>query len=101
MTDHNRHLLALSAQIVSAHTGHNEVGIEVLTTIIRNVYNTLADLDVPRSQEPAPLRHTHAGENHVNHDHGGHDHSHPHNENSHPFYGQTVSGAPLILMRGG
>ena len=28
MTDLNRHLLALSAQIVAAHTAHNEVGID-------------------------------------------------------------------------
>ncbi|HEY4174349.1 MAG TPA: MucR family transcriptional regulator [Rhodopila sp.] len=101
MTEHNRHLLALSAQIVSAHTGHNEVGIEVLTTVIRNVYNTLADLDVPRSQEPAALRHTHAGENHVNHDHGGHTHSHAHNVYVHPVYGPTVFGDHLICMEDG
>ena len=101
MTDHNRHLLALSAQIVSAHTGHNEVGIEVLATVIRNVYNTLADLDVPLSHEPAALRPTRASENHVNHDHGGHDHSHAHNVYVHPVYGQTVFRDHLICMEDG
>lgn len=101
MTDHNRHLLALSAQIVSAHTGHNEVGIEVLTTVIRNVYNTLADLDVARSHEPAPVRHIHAGGNHVNHDHGGHVHSHADNVYVHPVYGQTVFDDHLICMEDG
>ena len=45
MSDQNRHLLALSAQIVAAHTGHNQVGIDTLSTVIRQVYNTLADLD--------------------------------------------------------
>lgn len=101
MTDHNRHLLALSAQIVSAHTGHNEVGIEVLTTVIRNVYNTLADLDVARSHEPATLRHTHADDSRVNHDHGGHHHSHADNVYVHPVYGQTVFDDHLICMEDG
>ena len=45
MSDQNRHLLALSAQIVAAHTGHNQIGIDTLSTVIRQVYNTLADLD--------------------------------------------------------
>jgi predicted transcriptional regulator len=93
--------LALSAQIVSAHTGHNEVGIEVLTTVIRNVYNTLADLDVPRSQEPAVARSTQASGGHEFHDHGGHAHSHAHNVYVHPVYGQTVFGDHLICMEDG
>lgn len=101
MTDQNRHLLALSAQIVSAHTGHNEVGIEVLTTVIRNVYNTLADLDVPRSQGAVAVRHTHADESPTNHDHAGHTHSHAHNVYVHPVYGQTVFGDHLICMEDG
>jgi predicted transcriptional regulator len=101
MTDQNRHLLALSAQIVSAHSGHNEVGIEILTTIIRNVYNTLADLDPPRSQETVVPRHTHSEVGRVIHDHGGHDHSHAHNVYVHPTYGQTVFGDRLICMEDG
>ncbi|WP_158927378.1 MucR family transcriptional regulator [Acidisphaera sp. S103] len=101
MTDQNRHLLALSAQIVSAHTGHNEVGIEVLTTVIRNVYNTLADLDVPRSQGVVAVRHTHADESPTNHDHAEHTHSHAHNVYVHPVYGQTVFGDHLICMEDG
>ena len=101
MTDHNRHLLALSAQIVSAHTGHNEVGIETLTAVIRNVYNTLADLRGPQSHEPAASRHTHADDNHMNHDHGAHHHSHADNVYVHPTYGQTVFGDHLICMEDG
>ena len=50
MPDQNQHLLALSAQIVAAHTGNNHVGIEALPDMIRSVYKTLADLDLPRSQ---------------------------------------------------
>ncbi len=38
MSDQNRHLLALSAQIVAAHAGHNPVGIDALPDMIRNVY---------------------------------------------------------------
>jgi predicted transcriptional regulator len=73
----------------------------VLTTVIRNVYNTLADLDVPRPHELAAPRHTHADDSQVNHDHGGHRHSHADNVYVHPVYGQTVFGDHLICMEDG
>jgi predicted transcriptional regulator len=101
MNDQNRHLLALSAQIVAAHTGHNEVGIDALPTIIRNVYNALADLDPPRAAASVAVRHTHADHESPVHDHGGHSASHAHNVYVHPTYGQTVFGDRLICMEDG
>ncbi len=52
MSDQNRHLLALSAQIVAAHAGHNDVGSNALPTMIRNVFNTLSALDPSASVSP-------------------------------------------------
>jgi predicted transcriptional regulator len=101
MTDHNRHLLALSAQIVAAHAGHNQVGIEMLPEAIRSVYNTLATLDAPRAQAAAAAGHPYPADDHANHDHHGHAHSHAHNVYVHPTYGQTVFGDHLICMEDG
>ena len=101
MTDQNRHLLALSAQIVAAHAGHNEVGIESLPIAIRNVYNTLADLDPPGTRASVVVQHTHDGHNNVDHDHAAHAPSHAHNVYVHPTYGQTVFNDRLICMEDG
>jgi predicted transcriptional regulator len=101
MSDQNRHLLELSAQIVVAHSGHNEVGIDALPAVIRNVYNTLVDLDPPRAKGSVALPYTHADHDHANHDHGGHAQSHAHNVYVHPTYGQTVFGDHLICMEDG
>ena len=101
MTDQNRHLLALSAQIVAAHAGHNQVGVAALPTVIRNVYNTLADLYPAGSPVPIVVRNMHAGHNHTNHDHDGHSLGHAHNVYVHPTYGQTVFGDHLICMEDG
>jgi predicted transcriptional regulator len=106
MSDQNRHLLALSAQIVAAHSSHNPVGIDALPTIIRQVYNTLVDLDphadhTPLAAGPAVACHDHAGQNHVGHDHSAHTHRAPHNVYVHPVYGQTVFGDRLICMEDG
>lgn len=98
MTDPNRHLLALSAQIVAAHTGHNHVGIDAIPDMIRNVYNTLVDLN-PSTQASVMAPHAHGS-----HDHDGHDHvdqSHVRNVYVHPTYGQTVFGDHLICMEDG
>jgi len=101
MTDLTRHLLSLSAQIVAAHTAHNEVGIAVLPTFIRNVYNTLADLGPAGIQAPVADGHTHPAHNHSGHDHAGHHASHAHNVYVHPTYGQTVFSDHLICMEDG
>jgi predicted transcriptional regulator len=101
MTDQNQTLLALSAQIVAAHTGNNQVGVEALPEIIRSVYKTLADLDGPRSQISVTSSYTSAAQNRAEHDHAGHSHSHAHNEYVHPTYGQTVFGDHLICMEDG
>ena len=102
MTDLNRHLLTLSAQIIAAHAANNEVGIEALPSVIRSVYNTLADLgqalelEDPVGEAPLTERHTQAV-----HDHGEHEPSHAHNVYVHPVYGQTVFSDHLICMEDG
>jgi predicted transcriptional regulator len=102
MTDLNRHLLALSAQIIAAHAAHNEVGIDSLPTIIRSVYNTLAGLGHPHELE-APVGDADTPERHGGavHDHGEHNPSHAHNVYVHPVYGQTVFADHLICMEDG
>jgi len=98
MPNQNRNLLALSAQIVAAHSAHNEVGIEVLPIVIRSVYNTLADLNSP-DLRPVALENT--DDDHRGHDHNGHDLHHAHNVYVHPIYGQTVYSDHLICMEDG
>jgi predicted transcriptional regulator len=50
-------LLALSAQIVSAHLQHNKLATHDLTALIRSVYSTLDQIEAPSvegiKQEPA------------------------------------------------
>jgi predicted transcriptional regulator len=101
MSDQNRHLLALSAQIVAAHTGHNQIGTDTLSMVIRQVYNTLADLDPSRTEPSVVVRHIHADHDPSGHDHTGHTLSHAHNVYVHPTYGQTVFGDHLICMEDG
>jgi predicted transcriptional regulator len=101
MADKNRQLLALSAQIVSAHTGHNQVGIDILPTIIRKVYNTLAGLDSSSGTAMVVASHTHDGHHHHAHDQNGRYSSHAHNVYVHPVYGQTVFNDRLICMEDG
>jgi predicted transcriptional regulator len=101
MSDLTRHLLALSAQIVSAHTAHNEVGTASLPTVIRNVYNTLATLCPPDLEVPAADGYTHDDHNSLGHDHDATDTSHAHNVYVHPSYGQTVFSDHLICMEDG
>jgi predicted transcriptional regulator len=43
-------LLELTAQIVSAHVGHNEVAQDTLPTLIRSVYATLAGTQKPSAE---------------------------------------------------
>jgi predicted transcriptional regulator len=101
MTDQNRHLLALSAKIVAAHAGHNEVEIETLPAIIRNVYNTLAELDPYGHHAPVAAVHTHAARHDEQHDHPAQSTSHADNVYVHPTYGPTVFGDHLICMEDG
>jgi predicted transcriptional regulator len=102
MTDVNRHLLTLSAQIIAAHAGNNQVGIDTLPIVIRNVYNVLADLRVADSPQAAvAIQHTHDAHNHADHAHAGHVASHAHNVYVHPTYGQTVFNDHLICMEDG
>src|SRR3978361_1141551 len=102
MSTANRHLLALSAQIVAAHAGNNEVEANVLPGMIRSVFNTLSDL-APASSIAVPVVEwdTSSGPDHHNHDHDGHAASHAHNGYVHPTYGQTVFGDHLICMEDG
>jgi predicted transcriptional regulator len=102
MSDQNRHLLALSAQIVAAHSSHNPVGIEALPTIIRQVYNTLVELDPDAADTTvaaAPAHHHH--HHHAGHDHAAHAPRATNNAYIHPVYGQTVFGDRLICMEDG
>jgi predicted transcriptional regulator len=101
MTDPNQHLLALSAQIVAAHAGHNLVGIEALPTVIRNVYNTLVDLSPAAAPAPVSVDHTHTDHSEGHHDHSARADSHAHNVYVHPTYGQTVFADHLICMEDG
>lgn len=101
MTDHNRHLLALSAQIVAAHTGHNDVRMDALSNVIRNVYNTLVDLSPPGPHSSVVSHDTHSEHRRIEHDHAGHNRSHVDNVYVHPTYGQTVFGDHLVCMEDG
>jgi predicted transcriptional regulator len=48
----NTTVLALTARIVAAHVGHNEVNADELPDLIRSVYEALTGLgDVPRQTE--------------------------------------------------
>jgi predicted transcriptional regulator len=101
MAQQNRHLLALSAQIVAAHAGNNPVRTDALSAAIRNVYNTLVDLHPTAGRMAAPVQHTPNDNMSTAHDHAGHSHSHAHNVYVHPKYGQTVFGDHLICMEDG
>ena len=101
MTESNRQILALSAQIVAAHAGHNLVGIDALPQVIRNVYNTLSDLSPPGTRAGMAVQHTKHEPTHMGHDHSGHNHNHVHNVYVHSTYGQTVFSDHLICMEDG
>jgi predicted transcriptional regulator len=101
MIDQNRHLLILSAQIVAAHAGHNEVGSSVIPNMIRSVYRTLADLIPTVAASFAAPQHTHAAQHQNGHDHSELNGTQPDNKYVHPAYGQTVFGDHLICMEDG
>jgi predicted transcriptional regulator len=100
MNESNQHILALSAQIVAAHAGNNQVGKDALPNMIRNVYNTLAALGPINGHGPAVMRHTHADADLTTHNHAIHN-GHAHDVYEHPVYGPTVFGDHLICMEDG
>jgi predicted transcriptional regulator len=100
MTDQNKQLLALSAQIVAAHSGHNTVDIGALPDMIRMVYDTLADL-TPPSWQSAVAGHAHDMNGLDGHGHNGHAHHTAHNGHVHPSYGETVFDDHLVCMEDG
>ena len=53
MNDTQDTLLALTADIVSAHVSNNSVAVSDLPLLISNVHNALSGLG-PRAEEPAP-----------------------------------------------
>ncbi|HQT78114.1 MAG: hypothetical protein B7Z80_12405 [Rhodospirillales bacterium 20-64-7] len=102
MTDRNRQILRLSAQIVAAHVGNNDVTSDALKGVIHSVYNTLQELGdiAPHAQivlDGSPHDHFHA-----NHDHSVH-HGFAHAPDAyvHPIYGQTVFEDRLVCMEDG
>lgn len=101
MSDQSRHLLTLSAQIVAAHAGNNDVENEALPNMIRNVYNTLAALKPALMMNSVVVHHTHAAHDHDEHDYNEHADAHKHNVYVHLAYGQTVFGDHLICMEDG
>jgi len=101
MAASNRHILKLSAQIVSAHVRHNQVAADALTGAIQNVYRTLVELSPAGAETPEPAPHTHAEHHAHHHDHSAHSHPALEDVYVHPTYGQTVFGDHLICMEDG
>ena len=98
----SRHLLTLSAQIVAAHAGNNELEAAALPTMIRSVFNTLSGLDPsPAAPGPTPASGTEDDQVHHHNNHGEQTASHANNGYVHPAYGQTVFGDHLICMECG
>ena len=102
MSDHNRNLLVLSAQIVAAHAGNNRLDIMSLRNMIRNVFNTLSALN-PVGLDDARLVPTPPDDDlsRLRHDHQRQNGSHAYNGYVHPIYGQTVFADHLICMEDG
>ncbi|MFL5283428.1 MAG: MucR family transcriptional regulator [Rhodopila sp.] len=48
----DKNVLALTAQIVSAHIANNDVGADRLASVIRDVYKTLAGVGEPGAAAP-------------------------------------------------
>ncbi len=101
MVDFNQHILSLSAQIVAAHTGHNEVRTDALPDMIRNVYATLLELNPNTAMASEVVAVTLSDHKHHKHERDGHSHGQAKNEYVHPTYGQTVFNDHLICMEDG
>lgn len=99
MRDFRRHILSLTARIVSAHAGHNDVATHSISDMIRTVYGALAEL---ARDQPGGGK-----DGHPNHDH---DHRH-HGDGQalgdapdmymHPAIGPTVFDDHLVCMECG
>lgn len=102
MSQSNRHLLGLSAQIVAAHAANNSVEATALPGVIRCVFNALSGLLVTGLPTAAIIKqHPHLDETKPEHDHDANVASHAHNGYVHPTYGQTVFDDHLICMEDG
>lgn len=98
MNGYHKHLLALSAKIVGAHLAHNEVDTDTVPTIIRNVFNTLAELGASaEAMDP----NGYAADGEVEADHAHHHHHQATEGFAHPEYGQTVFADHLVCMECG
>ncbi|HEX2943549.1 MAG TPA: MucR family transcriptional regulator [Rhodopila sp.] len=102
MTDRNREILRLSAQIVAAHVGNNDVKSDALKGVIASVYNTLHELGEVRPHVSVELDHSLHDHFHANNDHDvHHPHTHAPDAYVHPVYGQTVFEDRLVCMEDG
>lgn len=99
MSQPNRRLLELSAQIVAAHAAHNHTAISVLPDVIGIVYNTLTELAGIEPPEGRYARPSH--DHHHDHDHAILHSNHASDGYVHPEYGQTVFGDRLVCMEDG
>ena len=54
--DMNETLITLTSDIVAAHVSNNNVTVEEVTSLISNVYKSLAALGAPAAPEAAPLK---------------------------------------------
>ena len=79
-------ILTLAAQIVSAHVGNNDIATDAVPQLIREVYDTLAELQPPE-----------AGHSHSFHDDSGHAHHH----HTGPAGQQTVFDDHLVCLEDG
>ena len=99
MADQSQHLLVLSARIVAAHAGHNQIKISSLTTIIRSVYNTLVELNSDFLHHPLPLTDAQGKNYRAGNDRRAHHDRHAHNVCVHPVHGGTVFRDHLVHGR--
>jgi predicted transcriptional regulator len=105
MIDRHSHVLRLSAEIVTAQVGHNDVESAAIPDLIRSVYNTLVAISLGDTNSAAPIAppedavhvHDHAHE----HGHAELEASDAHNVYVHPTYGETVFDDHLICMEDG
>jgi predicted transcriptional regulator len=89
MTPTRDRILTLAAQIVSAHVGNNDIPTDAVPQLIRDVYETLAEL------QPSAA----TGVSHDFHDHAGSDHAHHHHTG--PAGQQTVFDDHLVCLEDG
>jgi predicted transcriptional regulator len=101
MTDTHSYLLALSARIVGAHLGNNQVGSIAIPDMIRNVYRTLATLGRDNGESSFATEYS-PEDAKVDGTAGNHKKkTKQNNPYVHPEYGQTVFGDHLICMEDG